>query len=637
VILRKSIDEVLNAAAIEEVVGEYIALKRRGANLLGRCPFHDEKTPSFTVSPSKGIYKCFGCGKAGNSVSFLMEHDNLSFTEAIRKLAAKYKVELEEDQVQNTEEYNEQQKKRESLLVALDFANKFFISQLESDEGKMVGDTYFRERGFTRQTRVDFQLGYSPQSWTSLVDEAKQNQFNLTYFEDAGLIKKREDGNYFDMFRHRVIFPIHDLSGKVIAFGGRQLVKDDRSPKYLNSPETDVYHKSNVLYGIFQSKKQIRNLNNCYLVEGYTDVISLHQADVTNVVASSGTSLTEGQIRLIKRFTDNVTVLYDGDAAGIKASIRGIDLLLEQGLNVRTVSFPEGEDPDSYCQKLGSEAFKTFLKENENDFILFKANLLMQGVGNDPIRKTEVVKNLLMSIALIPDALKRAAYARECSRLMDTDEKLLMMEINQLRKNKSGIDNQKLSREIQDILQTPTELPEQEVYSGNDEQEKNLIRLLIQSGHKKFMEDATVADFIFKELNEDEALNINHPLYKKIIDDLQKEMTEALKFDESYFVNHESTEIRALAATFLTEQHEISPTWLDNGIFIKTERENYVHDLQSLFLFLKKFKLEQLIKHNLEELQNTEDQEKKDFCMHYHMELISVRNMISEILGTAIN
>lgn len=636
-ILRRSIDEVLNAAAIDEVVGEYISLKRRGANLLGRCPFHDEKTPSFTVSPSKGIYKCFGCGKAGNSVSFLMEHDNLSFTEAIRKLAAKYKVELEEDQVQNTEEYNEQQKKRESLLVALDFANKFFIAQLESEEGKMVGDTYFRERGFTRQTIVDFQLGYSPQSWTSLVDEAKQKQFNLTYFEDAGLIKKREDGNYFDMFRHRVIFPIHDLSGKVIAFGGRQLVKDDRSPKYLNSPETDVYHKSNVLYGIFQSKKQIRNLNNCYLVEGYTDVVSLHQADVRNVVASSGTSLTEGQIRLIKRFTDNVTVLYDGDAAGIKASIRGIDLLLEQGLNVRTVSFPEGEDPDSYCQKLGSEAFKEFLKDNEIDFILFKANLLMQGVGKDPIRKTEVVKNLLMSIALIPDALKRAAYARECSRLMDTDEKLLMMEINQLRKNKSGIDNQKLSREIQDILQTPTELPEQEVYSGNDEQEKNLIRLLIQSGHKKFMEDATVADFIFKELNEDEALSINNPLYKSIIEDLQKEMEEMLEFNESYFVNHENAEIRALAATFLTEQHEISPTWSDNGIFIKTEKENYVHDLQSLFLFLKKFKLEQLIKHNLEELQNTEDQEKRDFCMHYHMELISVRNMISEILGTAIN
>ncbi|MFM6982774.1 MAG: DNA primase [Chitinophagaceae bacterium] len=322
-ISRKSIDDVINATAIDEVVGDYIALKKRGSNLLGRCPFHDEKTPSFTVSPAKGIYKCFGCGKAGNAVSFLMEHDNLSFSDAIRKLAAKYRITLEEDNIVNREEYNESQKKRENLLIALDFASKFFIEQMQTDEGKIAGDSYFRERGFTRQTIEEFQLGYSPQSWTALADAAKKNQYNLEHFEAAGLIKKREDGTYFDLFRHRVIFPIHDLTGKVIAFGGRQLVKDDKSPKYLNSPETDVYHKSNVLYGIYQSKKHIKNLNNCFLVEGYTDVTTLHQAEVKNVVASSGTSLTEGQIKLIKRFTDNVTVLYDGDSAGIKASLGG--------------------------------------------------------------------------------------------------------------------------------------------------------------------------------------------------------------------------------------------------------------------------------------------------------------------------
>lgn len=636
-ISRKSVDEVINATAIDEVVGDYIALKKRGANLLGRCPFHDEKTPSFTVSPAKGIYKCFGCGKAGNAVSFLMEHDNLSFSDAIRKLAAKYRITLEEDNLANREEYNEQQKKRENLLIALEFASKFFVEQLQTDEGKIAGESYFRERGFTKQTIEEFQLGYSPQTWTALADKAKQQQYNLDYFEAAGLIKKREDGNYFDMFRHRVIFPIHELTGKVIAFGGRQLVKDDKSPKYLNSPETDVYHKSNVLYGIFQSKKAIKNLNNCYLVEGYTDVITLHQADVKNVVASSGTSLTEGQIKLIKRFTDNVTVLYDGDAAGIKASLRGIDLLLEQGLNVRTVSFPEGEDPDSYCKSLGPVEFQEYLKLQEKDFIIFKAELLMQGVGNDPIRKTEVVKNLLVSISLIPDALKRAAYARECSKLMDTDEKLLLVEINKLRKNKSSIDSQVISQEIEEILHTKTELPAEQVYTGGDEQELHLIRLLIQSGHKKFMEDATVADFVYKELRDDSALKLQNPMYQKVFDEITELIDQNLSFDENHFVNHADHEIRSLAADFLTDKYELSNAWLDNGIVVKTIRDNYVHDLQSLFLFLKKNKLDQLIKANIEELSKAETDEDKNFCMHYHMQLISVRNAISEMLGAVIN
>jgi DNA primase len=637
-ISRQSVDAVINAAAIEEVVGDYIALKKRGANLLGRCPFHDEKTPSFTVSPAKGIYKCFGCGKAGNSVSFLMEHDSLGFADAIRKLAAKYNILLEEDTLVNREEYNETQQKRESLLVALAFAKQFFIEQLRSDEGKMVGDSYFRERGFTQQTIDEFELGYSPQGWESLVNAAKAGQFNLDYFADAGLVKKKEDGSYFDMFRHRVIFPIHDLTGKVIAFGGRQLQKDERSPKYLNSPETDVYHKSHVLYGIFQAKKHIKSLNNCYLVEGYTDVTTLNQADVKNVVASSGTSLTEGQIRLIKRFTDNVTVLYDGDAAGIKASLRGIDLLLEQGLNVRTVSFPDGEDPDSYCKKLGAAGFQEYLNTSNKDFILFKTDLLMQGVANDPIRKTEVVKSLLTSISLIPDALKRAAYARECSKLMDMDEKLLLIEIGKLRKSKSGLEQQVISQEIQDILQT--ELPEAKVYTGGDEQEKNLIRLLIQSGHKKFMEDATVADFIFKELQEDEALRIVNPVYQKVVDEVSSRIlatTEEFELSEQFFVNHEDSDIRQLAADFLTEKYELSPTWFDNGLFLKTERENYVHDLQSLFLFLKKHKVEQLIKANLDEFAVAEDELQKETCMQYHMQLIGVRNSIAEFLGTVVS
>ncbi len=634
-ISRQSIDLVLNSAIIDEVIGEYITLKKRGANLLGRCPFHDEKSPSFTVSPAKGIYKCFGCGKAGNSVSFLMEHDNLSFSDSIRKLAAKYNITLEEDTQQNSEAYNEKQQKRESLLIALTFAKDYFKEQLHTEEGKIAGDSYFRERGFTQQTIDEFELGYSPAGWESLVNEAEKNKFNLDFFVDAGLIKKREEkGTYFDMFRQRVIFPIHDLSGKVIAFGGRQLVKDDKSPKYLNSPETEVYHKSNVLYGMFQAKKEIKAKNNCFLVEGYTDVTTLHQSEIKNVVASSGTSLTEGQIKLIKRFTDNVTVLYDGDAAGVKASIRGIDLLLEQGLNVRTVSFPEGEDPDSYCKKLGTSAFQDFLVSQNKDFIIFKADLLMQGVANDPIKKTEVVKNLLVSISLIPDALKRAAYARECSKLMDTDEKLLLVEINKLRKKGSFISSQNIESEIQEILQAP--LPQPEQYFAGVEQEEGLVRLLIQSGYKKFMEEATVADFIFKELHEDDALEIKHPLYHEILNEVQTFMAEELALSEQFFINHPNSEIRNLAGTYLTEKYEISPYWAENGTVITDEKGNYVKDLQSVFLFLKLNKVNELITNHLKEFAEAETPEVQKNCMQYYIQLMDIRNQIAGVLGVAV-
>lgn len=634
-ISRQTIDEVINAAQIEEVVGDYITLKKRGANLLGRCPFHDERTPSFTVSPAKGIYKCFGCGKAGNSVSFLMEHDSLNFQEAIRKLAAKYNILMQEDINQNQQEYDEKQQKRESLLGALIFANQYFKDQLKSEEGMIVGDSYFRERGFTQQTIDTFELGYSPKGWESLVDEATRNQFNLEYFAAAGLIKKKEDGKYFDMFRNRVIFPIHDLAGRVIAFGGRQLVKDDKSPKYLNSPETDVYHKSNVLYGIFQAKKSVRNLNNCYLVEGYTDVTSLHQAGVENVVASSGTSLTEGQIKLIKRFTDNVTVLYDGDAAGIKASLRGIDLLLEQGMNVRCVSFPEGQDPDSYCKKLGATVFKEFLEQETVDFILFKSKLLLVGVDNDPIKKTEVMKSILVSISLIPDALKRAMYAKECSKLLDADESLLLIEIGKFRKNKNAVDNQAIEKEISEILKQET--PQIKSYSSNDEQERNLIRLLIQSGHKKFFIDSTVADFIFKEIKEDVNLVIENDVYRGILEEVMKEIEHNFTLDEQYFINHHNSDIRTLAADFLSEKYDLSPYWLEQGLIIKTEKENYIKDLQSLFLFLKKFKIEAIIHNNLTQMNLETDEEIKYSMFLNHIEYTKVRDEISIIMGTVVN
>ncbi len=634
-IKRHSVESVIQAAAIEEVVGDYVSLKKRGANLLGRCPFHDEKTPSFTVSPSKGIYKCFGCGKAGNSVNFLMDHDNLSFSDAIRQLATKFGITIEEDINFNKEEFDEQQRLRENLLLALSFSNKFFISQLDTEEGKISALSYFLERGFTKQTISDFELGYSPQSWDALVNHAVKNKHQLDHFVKAGLIKKNEEKNtYFDLFRHRVIFPIHDLTGKVIAFGGRQLVKDDKSPKYLNSPETDVYHKSHVLYGIFQAKKTIKNEDNCYLVEGYTDVISLHQAEIKNVVASSGTSLTEGQIRLIKRFTDNVTVLYDGDLAGIKASLRGIDLLLQMGLNVKCVSFPEGEDPDSYCKKLGAQDFKKFLNENTKDFIFFKTDLLFVDVENDPIKKSNAIKQLLSSIALIPDNLIRNQYIHEVSKMTEVDEKLLSLEVVKIRKKQDEILPKDLDTQIQDIIKT--DMPSVEKYIVGEEQEKALIRIIMQSGFKLFKEESTVIDFIFKELEEDEALVIENQFFKSIIDELKTEMIENLSLNENFFQHHQNSEIRQLSADFLMEKYQLSSFWKENEIIIQEEKDNYIRDLQSVFLILKLKKTEVLLKKCLEEINHATSDEDKEQSLKYYMNLNEFKIELSKILGLVV-
>ncbi len=635
-IARHSIDSVLNAALIEEVVGDYVNLKKRGVNLLGRCPFHDEKTPSFTVSPNKGIYKCFGCGKAGNAVSFLMEHDSLSFTEAIKRLAAKYRIEIEEDNIQNTEEYNEAQKKREGLLDVLQFSKKYFQNQLKTDEGKVNGESYFIERGFSPQTIATFELGYAPEGWENLAEEARKSQYNLQYFVEAGLLKKREEKeSYYDVFRQRVVFPIHDLSGKVIAFGARQLIKDEKSAKYLNSPENEVYHKSNVLYGIFQAKKEIRNKDNCYLVEGYTDVITLHQAQIENVVASSGTSLTEGQIKLIKRFTDNVTVLYDGDAAGIKASMRGIDLILQEGLNVRVVSFPDGHDPDSYCKAIGAAEFQQFLTKQTNDFILFKVNLLMQEAGTDPIKKTEVLRNILESIALIPDALKRATYAHECSKILDADEKLLIVEINKIRKKRGeGLQLDSVNELVAEITQQS--MPKNFQYESEYRQEEGLVRILIQSGSKLFMNDITVADFIFKELKEDEDLIIKNELFNEIIEQTKSHIEQELELKSDYYIHHENAQIRNLAATFFTEQYALSPYWEENGKLLRNEKENYKRDLQSVLIWLKLFKLDAIIKQRLSLLSGAKSEEEQIQLLQIHTNLLSLKEQLSQLAGNVV-
>ena len=430
-----TIDRILDAANIVEVVSDFVTLRRRGANYVGLCPFHDEKTPSFSVSPARGICKCFSCGKGGNSVHFIMEHEQVSYYEALKYLAHKYNIEIQERQL--SEEEKQRKTDRESMLIVNEFAQKFFATNLlENVEGRSIGLGYFRERGFGEDIIKKFGLGYSPEKRDALAQEAVRKGYKKDYLLKTGLCIESQQGSLYDRYKGRVIFPIHSLSGKVIAFGGRILKKDEKAAKYVNSPESEVYHKSDVLYGIYHAKQAIVKNDFCYLVEGYTDVLSMHQAGIENVVASSGTSLTPGQIRLIHRFTNNITVLYDGDAAGIKASLRGIDLILQEGLNIKVVLLPDGDDPDSFSKKQSAADFTAYIKAHETDFIRFKTNLLLEGAGNDPIKRAALIGDIVRSIAIIPDNILRTIYVQDCARLLSVDEKMLMREVNNIQRNK---------------------------------------------------------------------------------------------------------------------------------------------------------------------------------------------------------
>ncbi len=430
-----TIDRILDAANIVEVVSDFVTLRRRGANYTGLCPFHDEKTPSFSVSPARGICKCFSCGKGGNSVHFIMEHEQVSYYEALKYLARKYNIEIQERQL--SEEEKQRKTDRESMLIVNDFAQKFFATNLlENAEGRSIGLSYFRERGFGEDIIKKFGLGYSPEKRDALAQEAVKKGYKKDYLVKTGLCLESQHGSLYDRYKGRVIFPIHSLSGKVIAFGGRILRKDEKAAKYVNSPESEVYHKSDVLYGIYHAKQAIVKNDFCYLVEGYTDVLSMHQAGIENVVASSGTALTPGQIRLIHRFTNNITVLYDGDAAGIKASMRGIDLILQEGLNIKVVLLPDGDDPDSFSKKQSAADFTAYIRAHETDFIRFKTNLLLEGAGNDPIKRATLIGDIVRTIAIVPDNILRSIYVQDCARLLSVDEKMLMREVNNIHRDK---------------------------------------------------------------------------------------------------------------------------------------------------------------------------------------------------------
>lgn len=599
-ISRQTIDAIFSAARVEEVIGDFVSLKRSGSNLKGLSPFTDEKTPSFLVSPAKQIWKDFSSGKGGNVVTFLMEQEHFSYPEALRWLAKRYGIEIQEDGEQ-TDEQKEELKQRESLYLVNEFAKKFFIEQLhETEEGQNIGLTYFKERGFTMATIEKFGLGYSPIQRNAFTEAANKKGYGKAILEASGLsIYKEGETAGYDRFRERVIFPIHSFSGRVLGFGGRILRNDIKTAKYVNSPESEIYHKSKILYGIYQSKQAILKQNECLLVEGYMDVISLYQAGIENVVASSGTSLTVDQIRLIKRLTPNVTILYDGDTAGINASFRGIDLILQQELNVKVLLFPDGEDPDSFAQKHSSEEIETYIKENSTDFIRFKAKILLEEAKDDPIKKTELVRDIIQSISLISNIVQRELYVRETSKLMGIREETLFKELAQAlhRRRKEIVENHKTQ-----TAPKPMEVVKPEKLEINPREviEADLIRLIMQYGDLVVeLMDATDNQYettvIEEILNQFEAneLNFRNELYRRILEDVKLGYESEELRTGDFFIKLFDEEKTEIASEAMIEKYSISPNWKEKlNIYVKPKEYNISKEVLDVILRFKTFYLD---------------------------------------------
>lgn len=564
-----TVGRILDAAQIVDVVSDFVTLRKRGVNYLGLCPFHNEKTGSFTVSPAKGIFKCFGCGKGGNAVHFIMEHEQLSYVEALKYLAKKYSIEVVERELSTAEII--QQSDRESMFAVNDFAANYFIDMLHHHrDGQSVGLAYFRERSFSDDTILKFQLGYSLDQSDAFYKAATQKGFKSEFLDKTGLCPQRDDGTHYDRFRGRVMFPVHALSGKVVAFGGRTLKKDDKMAKYVNSPESDIYHKSNELYGIFFAKSAIVKADCCFLVEGYTDVISMHQAGIQNVVASSGTSLTPGQIRMIHRFTPNITVLYDGDTAGIKASIRGIDLLLDEGMNVKVVLLPDGEDPDSYARSHNSSDFIDFIEKNQVDFIKFKINLLLKDAGNDPIKKATLVGDVVRSISLIPNKLIATEYIKECSSLLDVDEKLIYNEINKIKrvereKGSAGrIDNAEESASV-----VSDSMPLQiSIDQSSNQKELDILYFAVRHGDEFLYDEVSpetneliyrwhVGEYIVSQILGDN-IQFKDPINLSMLNELATHVHEPTFKPSTYLISHPDSQISCLAVELMTDKYQLS-------------------------------------------------------------------------------
>jgi DNA primase len=596
-ISKTTIDKVYESARVEEVIGDFVLLKRAGANFKGLSPFSDERSPSFMVSPSKGIWKDFSSGKGGNAIAFVMEHEKFSYPEAIRYLAKKYNIEIEE--TEQTAEEKANTDVRESLFLVSEFANKYFHSTLlNTEEGKAIGLSYFKERGFTNETIKKFQLGYSPETWDAFTKEALGQGYKLEFLEAVGLTIPKEGGNPFDRFKGRVMFPIQSMSGRTLGFGGRILTNDKKAAKYLNSPASDLYDKSKVLYGIFHAKQAIAKQNNCYLVEGYTDVIQLQQAGIENVVSSSGTALTSDQIRLINRLTKNITVLFDGDAAGLRAAIRGIDLILEEGMNVKVCSFPDGEDPDSFARKTPFDDLVKYLDENPKDFIQFKASILMQDAKNDPIKKAELIREMVVSISKIPDRIKREIYIQECSRIMDISEQVLLNTLAQILQKDQIEAGKKVKNEQPTFEVITEEIPlisskvdvihnlERSIleilllYGNNEvEFENSFIKFDENQKEIEIIEKVTTKVFqrIYLNLQEDE-VEFSHPVFKEIYDDLVAQYLTNEIFDNNTYSKTIKPEFSQIVSDILMDDEKYQlHGWLDKKqVFVKDKKNEEV-------------------------------------------------------------
>lgn len=645
----RSVQQVKDAARIEEVVGDFVNLKRKGPRYLGLCPFHNEKTPSFNVSPQLGIFKCFGCGESGDAIGFLQKHEHLSFVEAIRWLAKRYNIEPEEEE--RSAEQELEQSERESLAVVQRWAMEWSMAQLwDTDEGLQIGLAYFMERGFREDTIKEFQLGYVPEGGGVFAAAALAHGFAPELLEKAGWIKRREDGTPWDFFQGRVTFPILGLSGQPIAFGARTLRSDKKLPKYFNSPESALYVKSRSLYGIAHAKKAIVEQQVCLLVEGYTDVISLHQSGIHNVVASSGTSLTEDQVRLIKRFAPAVTILYDGDAAGMKASLRGIDLILKEGLGVKVVAFPDGDDPDSFARKHTSAEIEAYIGAAAKDFLVFKADLLVTEAGNDPVRKAAAIHELVESIALVPDHVLRALYIKQCAKLLDVSEQALVSELNKVlrrayRKQAGGavsVPEEKLDPS----LVTPQ--PQQVEDLGTSPQERDLLRLLLLYGSEQITvslldaedkvstEDYSVAGFIFQSLATD-SIEFEEPLFTEIYLDYRQALNNGEEVSAQRYVNHANDQWRGLAIDLLAGRYVLSPNWENmHKIHVSLEKERLRDAVQQALNMLKERRVDRMLKMRQEELRTLSDPQEIEAVMRVLIYLQEAKKAFAGVTGRVI-
>jgi DNA primase len=644
----------MQTSRIEEVIGEFVSLKKKGSNYMGLSPFTDEKTPSFSVSPSKQIFKCFSTGKGGTVVSFLMEKEHYTYPEALRWLADKYGIILPEEKAPTAEELA-LVSERESLFIINDFARNHYVQNLhETEEGQAIGLTYFEERGFRLDIIKKFELGYGINVSDDFTKNALSKNYKLAYLEKVGLTKTKDE-RQFDFFRGRVMFPIHSISGRILGFGGRTLITDKKVAKYFNSPESPIYHKSDILYGLYFAKNDIIKYDNCFLCEGYTDVISMYQSGVQNVVSSSGTSLTREQIKLIRRYTQNITILYDGDNAGIKASFRGIDLILEEGMSVKVVLFPEGEDPDSFAKKNSSSILEKYLEDSAQDFVSFKSEILLKDSGNDPLKKAELIREIVSSVGLIPDTIIRSVYAKEIADKFDISEEIVITEIAKTRSKTIEKQHQEAVRSIPiepaiDFEKKNTPDAVSPKINRFDAAEFSLIRTLIKYGiyaidvpsrdadGKDILVETSIAELICHELEKDE-LTFDFPLFNRVHQIFTSGLSENIFYQPSYFLNNEDQELVRFVSEIESNEYELSPKWFEkHKIVTQGEKERLPFLTMSSIYSFKNYKIERRIKRIQGELEtlDTEDYAKMTDLISEQIELEQVKKALSLKLGRII-